>query len=194
MITLFGVTSIRIGQGSTYEDQGAAAYDNNDGDITNNIVVDGFVDTSQAGTYSISYNVSDSNGNAADEVTRTVYVVDTTPPVLKLIGESTKSIIQGSVYSDLGASAEDNINGDISSSIVVGGLDTLNTNILGDYIITYDVSDVHGNIAAQVLRTVNVRTTIVESYTNFFNGVNDCLLYTSPSPRDREKSRMPSSA
>ena len=23
---------------------------------------------------------------------------------------------------------------------------------------------------------------------------NDCLLYTSPSPRDREKSRMPSSA
>ena len=24
--------------------------------------------------------------------------------------------------------------------------------------------------------------------------VNDCLLYTSPSPRDRQKSRMPSSA
>ena len=26
------------------------------------------------------------------------------------------------------------------------------------------------------------------------NGVFDCLLYTSPSPRDRQKSRMPSSA
>ena len=26
------------------------------------------------------------------------------------------------------------------------------------------------------------------------NGVKDCLLYTSPSPRDRQKSRMPSSA
>ena len=25
-------------------------------------------------------------------------------------------------------------------------------------------------------------------------GPNDCLLYTSPSPRDRQKSRMPSSA
>ena len=25
-------------------------------------------------------------------------------------------------------------------------------------------------------------------------GMNDCLLYTSPSPRDRQKSRMPSSA
>ena len=27
-----------------------------------------------------------------------------------------------------------------------------------------------------------------------FNGVNSCLLYTSPSPRDRTRSRMPSSA
>ena len=26
------------------------------------------------------------------------------------------------------------------------------------------------------------------------SGVNACLLYTSPSPRDRQKSRMPSSA
>ena len=26
------------------------------------------------------------------------------------------------------------------------------------------------------------------------NGLKDCLLYTSPSPRDRQKSRMPSSA
>ena len=28
----------------------------------------------------------------------------------------------------------------------------------------------------------------------FFDGVNVCLLYTSPSPRDRTRSRMPSSA
>ena len=27
-----------------------------------------------------------------------------------------------------------------------------------------------------------------------FIGINICLLYTSPSPRDRQKSRMPSSA
>ena len=27
-----------------------------------------------------------------------------------------------------------------------------------------------------------------------FHESNDCLLYTSPSPRDRQKSRMPSSA
>ena len=31
-------------------------------------------------------------------------------------------------------------------------------------------------------------------FTSIFGGVNTCLLYTSPSPRDRQKSRMPSSA
>ena len=29
---------------------------------------------------------------------------------------------------------------------------------------------------------------------NFKFAINTCLLYTSPSPRDRQKSRMPSSA
>ena len=34
-----------------------------------------------------------------------------------------------------------------------------------------------------------------EAAQDFFEEyINDCLLYTSPSPRDRQKSRMPSSA
>ena len=36
-----------------------------------------------------------------------------------------------------------------------------------------------------------VRKLESEGYTNIIKG---CLLYTSPSPRDRQKSRMPSSA
>ena len=37
--------------------------------------------------------------------------------------------------------------------------------------------------------TTDVHTDIIEKGLN-----EDCLLYTSPSPRDRQKSRMPSSA
>jgi hypothetical protein len=40
------------------------------------------VDANTAGTYTITYNVTDSSGNAAAEVTRTVNVVDATPPVI----------------------------------------------------------------------------------------------------------------
>ena len=35
---------------------------------------------------------------------------------------------------------------------------------------------------------------IIEAYKEFDGLYTDCLLYTSPSPRDRQKSRMPSSA
>ena len=35
---------------------------------------------------------------------------------------------------------------------------------------------------------------ITKKYPKLDIWVNDCLLYTSPSPRDRQKSRMPSSA
>ena len=34
----------------------------------------------------------------------------------------------------------------------------------------------------------------LEEAVNTIEGLNDCLLYTSPSPRDRTRSRMPSSA
>jgi hypothetical protein len=39
------------------------------------------------GSYELSYDYSDSNGNAASTVTRTVTVVDTTAPVLTIIGD-----------------------------------------------------------------------------------------------------------
>ena len=35
---------------------------------------------------------------------------------------------------------------------------------------------------------------IVHEFTSIPGVLEDCLLYTSPSPRDRQKSRMPSSA
>ena len=38
------------------------------------------------------------------------------------------------------------------------------------------------------------KTTIVQSVQDAEDRLNDCLLYTSPSPRDQRGSRMPSSA
>ena len=35
---------------------------------------------------------------------------------------------------------------------------------------------------------------LIEGVSNFLSVPYSCLLYTSPSPRDRQKSRMPSSA
>ncbi|MBP3502215.1 MAG: polysaccharide deacetylase family protein [Clostridia bacterium] len=62
-ITLNGDSVISILTGSTYNEQGATAIDNKDGDLTKNIQISGNVDTSKNGTYLITYSVSDSNGN-----------------------------------------------------------------------------------------------------------------------------------
>ncbi len=75
-------------------------------------------------------------------------------PVITLLGDENMSVEIGSTFTDPGATAVDGYGADISSSIVVGG-DTVDTNTVGTYTITYNVSD-DGNAAAEVTRTVNV--------------------------------------
>jgi len=80
---------------------------------------------------------------------------DTTPPVITLIGDETVNLTVGDSYKDQGATATDDVDGDITANIVVGG-DVVDTNAVGTYIITYNVSDVAGNPATEVTRTVIV--------------------------------------
>lgn len=58
-----------------YTDEGATAIDFCDGDLTNKIMVDGIVDTSKKGEYTLTYRVSDSSGNEAI-VKRKIHVYD----------------------------------------------------------------------------------------------------------------------
>ena len=60
-----------------------------------------------------------------------------------------------SPYSDAGATATDDEDGDITSRIVV--TNPVNTTLLGTYTITYAVTDLSGNAATPVTRTVNVQ-------------------------------------
>ena len=76
VITLLGDATVSIEVGDTYIDAGATAKDNYDGDITSNIVTVSNVDTAIVGSYTVTYDVSDANGNAAATVTRIVTVED----------------------------------------------------------------------------------------------------------------------
>jgi len=69
------VTQVWVLEGSVYEDEGATAWDNYDGDVTGAIVVTGLpVDTSAVGDHYIQYLAVDSSGNFAQAI-RTVHVV-----------------------------------------------------------------------------------------------------------------------
>jgi len=155
VITLLGETEVSLELGSTYTDAGATAADNIDGDITSNIAVVSTVDVNTVGTYTVTYNVSDTAGNAATQVTRTVNITpDVTIPVITLLGESEVSLELGSTYIDAGATAVDNIDGDITANIVT--VNAVDVNTVGTYTVTYNVSDAAGNAAIQVTRTVNI--------------------------------------
>ena len=65
VIDIKGFSNMTVVLGETYEDKGATAEDEKEGDLTDKIVTDGQVDTSKEGTYKITYKVSDSKGNEA---------------------------------------------------------------------------------------------------------------------------------
>jgi len=155
VITLIGGATINLNVGDTYNELGATATDNLDGDITGNIVITGSVNTSSAGTSLITYNVNDNAGNSANTITRTVVVAaDTTAPIINLIGAAIINLTTGDSYTDQGATATDNIDGNLTGSITI--LNNVDTNNAGNYSVTYNVSDNAGNAAIEVVRTVNV--------------------------------------
>lgn len=152
-ITLNGTQSVTHEAGDTYTDAGATASDAVDGDLTGSISVSGSVDSATPGSYTLNYDVSDAAGNAAVTVTRTVNVVDTTAPVITLTGPATINRSVGEVYTELGATWIDAVDG--TGDAAVGG-DTVDTSTEGTYTVTYDISDNAGNAATQVTRSVVV--------------------------------------
>ena len=76
VITLNGNALVGVALNDTYTDAGATATDN----VDNSVIVNssGTVDTSVAGTYTITYSATDVAGNEAATKTRTVVVYDST--------------------------------------------------------------------------------------------------------------------
>ena len=158
VISLNGANPMTLTVGDTYNEPGYSASDNIDGDLTASVAVTGSVDTSVAGTYTVNYSVSDSAGNTASVDRIVVVNPDTTPPVITLNGANPMTVYLGQSYSEPNATAFDNVDGDLTSQIVITG--AVNTSVVGTYTVTYSVSDNAGN-SASAIRTVNVVTDTV---------------------------------
>ena len=153
VITLNGANPKTIIEGEAYTDAGATAVDDRDGNVS--VAISGNVNTNLVGTYIITYESEDTAGNKAS-TTRTVNVVDASmpdeiSPVITLNGENPMSMIEGEIYIEVGATAVDdrdgNVSVEISGSVVEG--------TIGTYIVTYSAEDIAGNQASET-RTVNV--------------------------------------
>ncbi|MDC3284783.1 DUF5011 domain-containing protein, partial [Opitutales bacterium] len=136
--------------GLVYSDANATWSDFIDGIGT--VTAIGSVDTNALGNYVLSYDYTDSNGNAASTVTRTVTVVDTIRPEITLNGPSTLGHQAGLPYEDANASWTDLIDG----SGTINATGTVNTDVIGIYLLSYDYTDSSGNTAIAKSRTVTI--------------------------------------
>ena len=131
-LSLNGDAIVNTELNSNYSDAGATAkYGSKD--ISNTIETD-FGDnfsTNKLGSYTITYIVKKNNKTVT--ATRTVNVVDSTAPEIKLNGNSEINIAKDSNYQELGCTATDNYDGDITDNVITQKED-INEDLFKDYI------------------------------------------------------------
>ncbi|MBC2173888.1 immunoglobulin-like domain-containing protein [Listeria booriae] len=138
--------------GSTFNPlTGVTATDKEDGNLTSKIVVsNNTVDTSKAGTYNVTYSVTDKDGNKTTK-TITVTVKTNEKPV---ITATDKDLKVGDTFNPLtGVTATDKEDGNLTSKITVTS-NTVNTAKEGTYKVTYSVTDADNNT---VTKTITVK-------------------------------------
>ncbi|HEX5874393.1 MAG TPA: immunoglobulin-like domain-containing protein [Pyrinomonadaceae bacterium] len=161
-LTLNGDDQITLECGNAFTDPGATATVCGS-PVTVNI--SGTVNPNAPGTYTLTYSAS-ANGFTT-ELTRIVTVEDTVAPVITLNGSNPMQVGFGTVFTDPGATASDGCAGDLTSAIVVTG--SVDTNTVGFYALTYQVSDPSGHSDTKV-RTVEV---LPYNFTGFFSPIDN---------------------
>lgn len=178
-ITVTGANPYRIQQGSCspFIDPGATAFDTCAGSkpVTSSISGPGgatSVDTSVAGTYTVTYTATD--GTHSSTATRTVIVgtfppdevdqpTSNVPPTLVLNGDDQVTLECGSAYTDPGATASV-----CGTSVPVTVTGAANPNMPGVYTVTYSATA--NGFTTEATRIVTVQDTQAPVIT--LNGAN----------------------
>lgn len=117
-----------------------------------NVSINHNINNKKVGKYEVIFKATDKDG-LTNEVKHDFYVVDTTKPIIKLIGGNVLSRINRT-YKDAGAKATDNYDGNITDKIVTKN--NVNTSKKGKYTVTYNVADKNNNKATEVIRYVTI--------------------------------------
>ncbi len=103
------------------------------------------------GTHTITLTVTSSGGGSDDDEVL-ITIADTVAPVITLNGSNPMTVECHTTFVDPGATANDGCAGSFAAT----ASGSVNVNVPGAYMITYNASDPSGNAATPVTRTVNV--------------------------------------
>jgi len=113
-------------------------------------------DTGSGGSSSATGGTDDSTTTSGTD-DNAATPTDVTPPVIVLNGEANITLEQNAVYTELGATALDGVDGNVSVSIS----GTVDTSTVGNYTVTYTATDSAGN-KESLKRHIHVITKQVE--------------------------------
>ena len=185
-LRLNGDATITMAVGTEFVDPGYTATDDYDGDVTSKVVVSGSVDNSKAGTYELTYTASDTAGNTTSKKRTIIFeklgnleislgsIVDGVTPQISLKGSNPYCMVKGGTYIEPGATATDNVDGNITDKIAV--TNKVTGNLMGAFRIVYKVEDSSGNEAI-AYRAVIVTTSCPDEDSPA-NVVNDLPVIT----------------
>ena len=129
----------------------------------------------------LEFTASSTAAGFALEASAITIAIDNIPPIISMIGADVRSA-RGLSYIDKGATAMDNVDGDVSANIVTTS--NVNINSVGTYLVKYNVSDGNGNEATEVIRYVTIINSdtdgdgILDSSDNCVNQANSDQLDT----------------
>ncbi|MBE6152786.1 MAG: DUF5011 domain-containing protein [Firmicutes bacterium] len=147
VISLLGEGILEICPNEKYIETGYIALDKYDGNITDKVIIN-------ESENQITYSVENSIGNKY-MTARKIIKKDTINPTIKLNGNQLITLYLGNNYEELGYTATDNCDGDLTNNVTITS--NLNTKEEGNYRITYTVKDSSGNIES-INRFINILT------------------------------------
>lgn len=159
VITVLGDNPLELGTGDTFTDPGATANDAHDGSVTVNTAHS--VNTAVPNTYAVSYSATDAAGNTSN-ASRSVEVSDDDGP--EFFGMPMDMIIEaldmaGAIVSYVMPTAVDNVDGDVSASIVCTP-SSGSTFPFGNTVVGCLVSDTAGNDTSDSFNVLVQDTTV----------------------------------
>lgn len=160
VLTLNGTSPMTLEQCDNFTDPGAVATDAVDGNISTAIITTGSVDPSKTGTYTLTYTISDAQGNTSS-LSRVVNVVDTKNPGIfyrgnRIVNGSTINVQINSTFVDE-VYADDYCNGGIDIDKIAGFNGFVNTAARATYPIIYQAVDPSGNKADEYSFVINYK-------------------------------------
>ena len=175
---LFGVKDQKVKHNSNFDPlKGISATDEQDGDISKDIKVSGYVNTAKIGNYPITYSITDADGNITTK-TCNIEVYSQKP---FFTGVDNEAIAINTSFDPLeGVNATDAEDGDITNLIEVSG--AVDSSIEGSYKLTYSVTDSAGQ-TIEAIRIITVGKEITSKF-SFWNPLrvyikNDIVLHNN---------------